>query len=298
MPQVSIILPVYNGERYFREALDSIEAQTFKDFECIIVNDCSTDSSLTIAEEYARKDNRFKVISNEKNSKLPFSLNAGHAQATSPLLTWTSDDNILLPNFLEAHMAYFADENIDITYGPFIMIDEQGLSLKIDYEDAPKYYPYKEILFENEPYAICYTLPPEYMFYESCIGASFMYRKDVFKKLQGYDLSKFLFEDYDFWVRAYKEGMTFKSIEELVYKYRTHPKSLSCRVFPKDYYNFRYEVRKYIPKHLKDLAFEKRISLHRTVCKHLSRRKQLQILAEAFLIDPKRALYTLINKFR
>lgn len=68
-------MPVYNGETYLRETLDSILAQTFPDFEAVIIDDCSTDGSLVIMREYARKDSRVKVFHNETNVGLTKSLN-------------------------------------------------------------------------------------------------------------------------------------------------------------------------------------------------------------------------------
>ena len=61
-PVVSIVLPTYNGAKYIRESLDSILAQTFQDWELIIVNDCSTDETPQIAAEYAQKDERIRII--------------------------------------------------------------------------------------------------------------------------------------------------------------------------------------------------------------------------------------------
>ena len=63
MPKVSIIVPVYNVEKYLPQCLDSILKQTFTDFECICVNDGSPDNSLAILQEYAKKDDRIKIIS-------------------------------------------------------------------------------------------------------------------------------------------------------------------------------------------------------------------------------------------
>ena len=94
MPKVSIVLPTYNGEDYLRESIESVISQTFTDWELIIVNDCSTDSTPKIAEAYAAKDCRIRVIHNEKNQKLPNSLNIGFESASGDYLTWTSDDNI------------------------------------------------------------------------------------------------------------------------------------------------------------------------------------------------------------
>ena len=66
MPKVSVIIPVYNVEKYLRECLDSVVNQTLKDIEIICVNDGSTDNSLQILEEYASQDSRIKIINNEK----------------------------------------------------------------------------------------------------------------------------------------------------------------------------------------------------------------------------------------
>ena len=62
MAQITIILPVYNVEKYLRQCLDSIVNQTFKDFECLCINDGSTDNSLSVLENYAKQDDRIKII--------------------------------------------------------------------------------------------------------------------------------------------------------------------------------------------------------------------------------------------
>ncbi len=77
MPKVSIVLPTYNGEKYIRESVESIINQSFTDWELIIVDDCSTDHTAMIVDQYASEDFRIKVIHNKKNQKLPQSLNIG-----------------------------------------------------------------------------------------------------------------------------------------------------------------------------------------------------------------------------
>ena len=67
MPKVSIVIPVYNMEKYLRQALDSVVNQTLRDIEIICIDDCSPDNSRAILEEYAQKDSRIKLIINEKN---------------------------------------------------------------------------------------------------------------------------------------------------------------------------------------------------------------------------------------
>lgn len=98
---ISIVLPVYNGEKYLRESIDSVLAQTYKNWELLIVDDCSTDSSAAIAKEYASKDRRIYYYRNENNLRLPRNLNKGFRLAKGDYLTWTSDDNKFKPMALE-----------------------------------------------------------------------------------------------------------------------------------------------------------------------------------------------------
>ena len=74
-PEISLIMSVYNGEEYIAEAIDSVINQTFRDFELIIINDCSTDGTSEILDRFAKLDDRVKVHTNEVNLRLPSSLN-------------------------------------------------------------------------------------------------------------------------------------------------------------------------------------------------------------------------------
>ena len=97
---VSIILPVYNGEKLIREAIESVLTQSYRDFELIIINDGSEDDTGRILDKYQEQDKRITVI-HQENRKLPASLSRGFNMAQGEFLTWTSHDNRLLPNFLE-----------------------------------------------------------------------------------------------------------------------------------------------------------------------------------------------------
>ena len=104
--KVSIILPVYDGQKHITNAINSILNQTYSNWELIIVNDCSTDNTLQIAEKFAQTDSRIKVYSNERNLKLPMTLNAGFRHATGDYFTWTSDDNMFKPEAIEVLVDY------------------------------------------------------------------------------------------------------------------------------------------------------------------------------------------------
>ncbi len=98
-PRISVLMSVYNGERYLRAAVDSILAQTFGDFECIIVDDGSTDSTPAVLGGF--KDQRLRVIRNDSNLGLTRSLNRGMEVARSPLIARMDSDDICHPCRLE-----------------------------------------------------------------------------------------------------------------------------------------------------------------------------------------------------
>ena len=126
-PKISVVLPTFNGERWLADAISSVVSQTEKDWELIIIDDCSTDSSLEIAQSFALKDERIRVISNKVNRKLPESLNIGFEHATGKYWTWTSDDNLFKPNALEKLSAFLdSHPNVDLVSMSFDFIDENG----------------------------------------------------------------------------------------------------------------------------------------------------------------------------
>ena len=101
--KVTVIIPTYNSVEFLDSTIASIMNQSigFENIELIIVDDCSNDNTFQITEEYSSCDNRIRVIHNVCNQKLPESLNIGFRQAKGEYLTWTSDDNMYLPDALK-----------------------------------------------------------------------------------------------------------------------------------------------------------------------------------------------------
>ena len=98
---ISVILPVYNGERFLAQSIESVIAQKYDNWELVILDDCSTDATPNIIQKYAKEDKRIKYYRNEQNLKLPGNLNKGFSIAKGSYLTWTSDDNKYRDNALE-----------------------------------------------------------------------------------------------------------------------------------------------------------------------------------------------------
>ena len=80
--RISIVLPTYNGEKVIKKSIESVLSQTYVNWELIIVNDCSTDNTLSVIESYEQSDSRIRVYNNTTNQKLPRSLNIGFSHAT------------------------------------------------------------------------------------------------------------------------------------------------------------------------------------------------------------------------
>lgn len=202
---VSVVLPVYNGEKYLRESINSILNQTYKNIELIIVNDNSTDSTLEIAKEYATKDDRVKVFSNEINLKLPSSLNVGFSHAKGEYLSWTSDDNFYHDNAIEKMVYYLEEHHNDV------MVCSDFMKLYVD---------------NNKIEEVKLEVSAQNMINGNCVGACFLYRKSIADLVGQYAVDKFLVEDYDYWLRIMLEG-NIGHIPEFLYTYRLHSKSLT-----------------------------------------------------------------------
>lgn len=208
-PTVSIILPTYNGQRFIGESIVSCLNQTYSNIELIIVNDASTDTTPEIIAYYAKLDSRIKVIHNRVNKKLPTSLNIGHAICRGDFITWTSDDNIYLPNALE-RMVNFLDENqeVGLVYADYSAIDERG-----------------EVL-DN-----CSVQAPSFLWRWSVVKCCFLYRREVYRSVGKYSDKMRLVEDHDYWLRVHRK-YKIMPLHENLYQYRIHSNSLSSQYRP------------------------------------------------------------------
>src|SRR5262245_31427219 len=102
IPRVSLGLPVYNGEGFLRQALDSILAQTFEDFELIISDNSSTDSTPAICHDYKAADARIRYLRNESNRGVAWNHNRVFALSTGEYFKWCAADDLIAPEYLSA----------------------------------------------------------------------------------------------------------------------------------------------------------------------------------------------------
>ncbi len=203
---VSIVLPVYNGERFLRESIESVLSQTYSNWELLILDDCSGDSTPEIAKAYAEKDSRIRYYRNEKNLQLPGNLNRGFSLARGEYLTWTSDDNRFRPEALE-RMAETLDHHPDagFVFASCRIINAEG---------------------EEIEYIMVSQDSPKWIVGINTVGACFMYTRQVYEQIGDYDAELKLVEDFDYWQRI---CAVFRAvgIEDILYDYRWHDGALT-----------------------------------------------------------------------
>jgi glycosyltransferase involved in cell wall biosynthesis len=133
MPQVSIGLPVYNGEKYLAETLDSLLGQSFQAFEIVISDNASTDRTAEICWSYQARDSRIRYFRSEQNRGAAWNFNRAFELSSAPLFKWAACDDLHEPRFLERCVdALDNDPGVVLSHTEVKMIDEQGEALRYD----------------------------------------------------------------------------------------------------------------------------------------------------------------------
>ncbi len=228
---VSILLPVYNGERFLSEAILSVRNQTFKSWELLIINDGSTDSSAEIAMEFSNMDERVKVFEKE-HSGVAKSLNFGLNKAAGELIARIDSDDLWFPEKLEYQVDLLkGNPDLFLMGTSVIMIDETGLSLAVQKG------------FNNRlPFSskgIRRNLLKNNLFCHSSV----MFRRDLISNIGMYHEGFKNSEDYEYWIRAAKKVSCEISGRVLV-KYRVWSNAVSFKKREQQiYYSFRARLR-------------------------------------------------------
>lgn len=208
VPKVSVLMPVYNCEKYLRQALDSILAQTFKDFELIIINDGSSDSTVEILKEYS--DKRIRLINNPKNLGLIKTLNIGLKIARAKYVARMDADDISFPERLQVEYDYLKKNKHVVVIGSWSqIIDSKGNNLKI-HKNPTEYQGMKyELMFGN-----------------TMTHPSIMMKKHIIIKEGGYsDLFNHT-EDFNLYSRLIHKHVLKNLGRPLIY-YRQHEESVT-----------------------------------------------------------------------
>ncbi len=205
--KASIVLPVFNGDRYLQQALESCLQQTHSNLEVLVVDDGSTDGTAGIIAEQAARDPRIISIQNDHNLGLPSALNIGFARAKGEFLTWTSHDNFYESNAIEVLVRYLCTwQDVDLVYTAIRIIDESG-------NVAPT------IKYRPRPWRLPFWNP---------VGPSFLFRKEVYLTVGDHHTDMEYAEDYEYWVRV-AERFRMRRLHLPLYYYRRHGRSMTAR---------------------------------------------------------------------
>ncbi len=246
-PRVSVIMSVYNGEKYLREAVDSILNQTFTNFEFIIINDGSTDSSREIIESY--NDSHICLIQNKENMGLIKSLNKGINLARGKYIARMDADDISLPERLETQFKYFdADPSLTLCASRFQVIDK-------NWNFGRKIQP-----FASKKLMSWHLLSWYLLFGNRICHSSVMVKKEALLKLDGYAEWAHHCEDFELWSRM---SFIYKMIiipEVLIY-WRYHQPGITQR-YADEQRQTRYKILHQLHEHLTGFKINNNLSIY------------------------------------
>ncbi len=145
---VSILTPTFNAEKFIRATIKSVQEQTYENWEMILVDDASTDNTVSIIEDFAQRDNRIKLFKLSENRGNGFARNAALNKATGKYIAYLDADDLWFPSKLEKQIQFLNANNLHFTFSYYDSIDEEGNNLNRRVE-SPNPLIYKQLFFCN-----------------------------------------------------------------------------------------------------------------------------------------------------
>lgn len=202
MPEISVIMSVYNGANCVQKAVRSIQNQTFQDWEFIICDDASTDDTYKTLLEISEQDSRVVVLHNNDNKRLAYSLNKAFQVSKGKYIARMDDDDESLPERFEMQLKYL-NEHEDIDFVGCRTIGYDGTN---DISSSKhKEFPCKEDFFWSTPFA----------------HPTIMFRREALERVGGYRIAKETVrsQDFDLFARMYAAGLKGANIQKPLFKY-------------------------------------------------------------------------------
>lgn len=212
--KISVLMGIYNCSNTLAQAVESIRKQTYTNWELILCDDGSSDTTYQVAEELAKKDDRIILIANEKNCGLNFTLNHCLQYATGDYIARMDGDDESVADRFEKQVRFLEEQTeYAIVSSPMIFFDENGEWGK----NTVKQYPTKEDVVAGSP--ICH--------------APVMMRKECMDAVGGYTVDKRMLrvEDVNLWIKLYAAGYRCYNIQEPLYRMRNDKNALNRRKY-------------------------------------------------------------------
>lgn len=203
--RISIVMAAYNEEQYIGRAIESIQEQTFRDWELIVVNDGSSDNTETIIQQYANLDARIRLINNEKNMALPASLNIGIKHANADLIARSDADDVNLPDRLEKQYAFMqSNPEVDVLgTGAWLLAVNGTRVKKVSLPES-----------HDELASLSFLKTP---FFHSSV----LIRRRFFDKVGVYDSNYIRTEDKELFLRGLHAGCRYANLPQPLIEYAT-----------------------------------------------------------------------------
>lgn len=215
---VSIIIPCFNSEKFIVETIQSVQNQSYKNWEIIAVDDCSSDATVTIILEMIEKDDRIQLFQFEKNSGTGVARNKGLSIAKGRYISFLDADDLWKPEKLQKQIDFLTENNVPFTFSFYDCIDEEGKPLNKRVE-APLNLSYRQLFFCN--------------YIGNLTG---IYDVDYFGKIPISAIRKR--QDWMLWLTVLKKIKTAQAVRESLAFYRVRENSLSISKFDLIKYNF------------------------------------------------------------
>jgi len=216
MAEVSIIVPVFNVENYIAECIESIQKQTFKDFEVLVVDDCGQDRSIEIVEKYAKKDPRIKIIKHEKNKGLGTARNTALDASTGKYIFCVDSDDWIMETYIEKIYNKLEESNLNSVWvKPYTYWQNEGRM------SETFYFPQ----LANHPGGFI-NLKPDIIGNFPAYAWNKAYRASFLKENNVRWADGLMYEDIYFYYQFFTKSPKIYLLNELLYVYRRRDGSI------------------------------------------------------------------------
>lgn len=222
---ISVIMPVYNGEDYLRQSVESILGQTYCEFEFLICDDCSKDKSFAVLEAYAENDDRIKLYRNEKNMGVTRTLNKLIGLSAGQIIARMDADDISEPERLSLQLKHMKKTASGLVFSHAYYIDEKGSMIC-------------NMFTPKEKLALKLLDTKNYLIHPTA-----MIKRSVFEEFGGYNETFRHGQDWELWKRVASRA-NISILELPLLRYRMNPNSITSRRFHKQNNEFAYEASK------------------------------------------------------
>jgi len=214
---VSIIMPAYNAEKYIADSIKSVLAQTYSNWELIVVDDGSTDGTAAVVQEFAGRDNRIRYIFQE-NGRLGKARNTGIRNAAGSLIAFLDSDDLWVETKLEVQLRTMVENNADVVYSnAYVFTDEnpanetEKLRSTIGKFSGPDFFD-------------SLVMRPQIPVLTVLLKKTALAKTGLFEEAKPYHGS----EDYDLWLRLAKAGCVFYGMDAVLARYRRHQTAMTA----------------------------------------------------------------------